>query len=156
MGRWQQRHGGRIAMTDEELERFLATARTCRMGTVGRDGTPHVTPLWFVWDGSSIWVASVVRSKRWADIANHPTVSIVVDIGEQFSELRGAEIVGTAAVVGEVPRAGEPVPELEGPERLYADKYYDGGDMAYDGRHAWLRITPSAVRSWDARKLGYV
>jgi hypothetical protein len=156
MGGARQERSARIAMADDEIDRFLATERTCRMGTVGADGTPHVTPLWFVWDGTDIWVASVVRSRRWTDIGHHPTVSVAVDTGEEFGELRGVEIVGTAKVVGEVPRAGAPVPELEAPERLYADKYYGGGGLSHDGRHAWLRVTPTAVRSWDARKLGSV
>jgi hypothetical protein len=25
--------------------------------------------------------------------------------------------------------------------------------MIYDGRHAWLRITPAKIVSWDFRKL---
>ena len=46
-----QRRGRRIAMTPEECNAFLSTERTCRVGTVGANGLPHVSPLWFVWDG---------------------------------------------------------------------------------------------------------
>jgi hypothetical protein len=29
-----------------------------------------------------------------------------------------------------------------------------GGDAMYhDGRHAWLRVTPTKIASWDFRKL---
>jgi hypothetical protein len=55
--------------------------------------------------------------------------------------------------VGEAPRTGEPVAELEVPERIFADKYA-GGRVHHDGRHAWLRITPDKIVSWDFRKLG--
>jgi hypothetical protein len=67
-------------------------------------------------------------------------------------ELRGTEMRGVAQVVGEVPRTGEPNPDLETPERLFADKYA-GGHVGHDGRHAWLRITPDKIVSWDFRKL---
>ena len=30
---------------------------------------------------------------------------------------------------------------------------YHGGGMLHDGRHAWLRITPMKITSWDFRKL---
>ena len=54
-----------------------------------------------------------------------------------------------------MPRTGEGNEELAGPERLFAAKYYGGsGAMAYDGRHAWLRLTPDKIASWDFRKLG--
>ena len=49
--------------------------------------------------------------------------------------------------------AAESVPELETPEQLFADKYA-GGRMHHDGRHAWLKVTPSKIVSWDFRKIG--
>jgi hypothetical protein len=149
----QQRRGAKIAMTEAERDAFLAAERTCRVASVGRDGSPHVTPLWFAWDGSSVWLTSIVRSQRWADLQRDRRVSVIVDAGVGFGELRGVEIRGAVDVVGEVPRTGEDVPELEVPERLFADKYA-GGRIHHDGRHAWLRVTPSKIVSWDFRKTG--
>jgi len=148
----QQRRGKAIAMSDDERDAFLVSERTCRVATVGRDGAPHVTPLWFVWDGSALWLTSIVRSQRFADVQRNQRVSVVVDAGTDFMELRGVEIRGVAHVVGEVPRAGDLEPELDTPERLYADKYA-GGHVLHDGRHAWLRIDPEKVTSWDFRKI---
>ena len=139
-------------MAPEERETFLRDERTCRVASVGGDGSPHVTPLWFVWDGASLWLTSIVRSQRWTDVQRDGRVSVIVDTGHDFMELRGVEIKGRAEVVGEVPRTGEPNAELEVPERLFADKYA-GGRVHHDGRHAWLRITPEKMVSWDFRKL---
>jgi PPOX class probable F420-dependent enzyme len=139
-------------MTAEERDRFLSSERVCRVATVGGDGAPHVTPLWFAWDGTSLWVTSLVRSQRWVDLLRDPRVSVAVDAGDDFMELRGVELRGTAVPVGEAPRTGEPVPELDEPERLFADKYA-AGRVHHDGRHAWLRITPERIRSWDFRKI---
>jgi PPOX class probable F420-dependent enzyme len=149
----RQRRGGRIAMTDHERDAFLAEERTCRVATVGGDGAPHVTPLWYAWDGSALWLTSIVRSQRWTDLQRDPRISVVVDAGSDFMELRGVEIRGRAEPVGEVPRTGEAVPELEGPEQLFADKYA-GGTVFHDGRHAWLRVVPDKIVSWDFRKIG--
>lgn len=152
-GRMQeQRRGRRIAMSVEERDRFLAGERTCRVATIGPDGAPNVTPLWFAWDGTALWLTSLVRSQRWTDLQRDPRVSVVVDAGEEFFELRGVEMRGRATPVGEIPRQGEPVPELEEPERLFADKY-SGGQMIHDGRHGWLRVQPDKVVSWDFRKV---
>ena len=148
----EQRRGRRTAMAPEERETFLRDERTCRVASVGGDGSPHVTPLWFVWDGRSLWLTSIVRSQRWTDLQRDGRVSVIVDTGHDFMELRGVEIKGRAEVVGEVPRTGEPNAELEVPERLFADKYA-GGRVHHDGRHAWLRITPEKMVSWDFRKL---
>jgi PPOX class probable F420-dependent enzyme len=147
----EQRRGKAIAMTADERDQFLVEQRTCRVGTIRGDGAPHVTPLWFAWDGTSLWLTSLVKSQRWTDLLRDGRVSVVVDAGEDFTELRGVELQGRAVPVGEAPRTGEPLAELDEPERLFADKYA-GGRVHHDGRHAWLRITPEKIQSWDFRK----
>ena len=139
-------------MTPEECDAFLNEEWICRVASAGTDGSPHVTPLWFVWDGHSLWLTSIVESQRWTDLQRDNRVAVVVDAGHDFLELRGVEFRGRAEVVGEVPRTGEPSAALEVPERLFAAKYA-GGELRHDGRHAWLRITPEKVTSWDFRKL---
>ena len=150
----QQRRGRVIAMSAGELTAFLGEQRTCRFATAGPGG-PHVAPVWFVWDGQALWVYSLTRSRRWANLARDPRAAVVVDDGHHYHELRGVEIEGEAAAVGPVPRTGgqDPqVPDLAEPERLMAAKYF-GPEMIHDGRHAWLRVTPLKIVSWDFRKL---
>ena len=152
----EQRRSRVIAMTEEERDAFLGEQRTCRLATLGPGG-PHVSPVWFVWDGGALWVYSLTRSQRWTDLQRDPRVAAVVDGGEHYHELHGVEIEGEAAVVGPVPRTADEdpqTPELTEPERLMAAKYqHPGGGMIHDGRHAWLRITPAKITSWDFRKL---
>jgi len=150
----QQRRGRVIAMSAEELDAFLTEQRTCRVATTGPDG-PHVAPVWFVWDGQALWIYSLTRSQRWANVSRAPRVAVVADDGHHYHELRGVEIEGEATVVGPVPRTGEQPqpPELAEPERRMAAKYNGQPEMTHDGRHAWLRITPLKLVSWDFRKL---
>lgn len=148
-----QKRGRRIAMTDAERDAFLAAERTCRVATVGPDGAPHVTALWFGWDGTYLWIYSITRAQRWADLQRDPRIAVVIDAGVDYLELQGVEISGTVQVVGEVPRTGEPDAELADIERQFARKYMGGGEMFHDGQHAWLRITPTKIASWDFRKL---
>ncbi|MCX2924907.1 pyridoxamine 5'-phosphate oxidase family protein [Streptomyces sp. NEAU-W12] len=149
-----QRRGRKIMMTPGELDDFLTAQRTCRVATVSADGTPHVSTLWFAWDGTSLWLYSVVRSRRWADLRRNRRVAIVVDTGEEYDELRGAELSGQAEFVGEIPRTGELCAELDVPETLFARKNFDLDEIPHDGRHAWIRLTPEKTVSWDFRKLG--
>jgi hypothetical protein len=148
-----QRRGRRIAMSGAELDGFLAAARTCRLATVGPSG-PHVSPLWFVLHDGALWIHSLNRSQRWTDLMRDPRAAAVIDAGEAYAELHGVELRGTVAAVGEVPRTGAAgAPELDAVEAAFAAKYTDGA-FGYDGRHAWLRLTPEKIVSWDFRKLG--
>jgi hypothetical protein len=122
------------------------------VATVGADGQPHVAPLWFLWHGGQIWLYSLVRSQRWADLERNPRISLVVDGGEGYAELHGVEIIGRGTVVGDVPRSTAPDSELATPELLYARKYRGTDDTTPDGRHGWLRVDVEKLVSWDVRK----
>ncbi|MFF4395392.1 pyridoxamine 5'-phosphate oxidase family protein [Streptomyces sp. NPDC001480] len=149
-----QRRGRKIMMTTGEVDEFLTTQRTCRVATVSANGAPHVSALWYAWDGVSLWLYSVVRSKRWTDLSRDPRVAIVVDSGEEYDQLRGVELTGTMEFVGEVPRIGELCAELDTAETLFARKNFGLDEMPHDGRHAWARLTPDKIVSWDFSKLG--
>lgn len=139
-------------MTPEEINGFLAQQRTCRVATIGLSG-PHATPLWFAWDGTNLWLYSVTRSQRWVDLQHDPRIGVVVDAGGDYFDLHGVEITGAVEVVGEVPRTGEPNAELAAVEAGFAGKHFGVDTMVYDGRHAWLRVRPDKIVSWDFRKL---
>lgn len=152
-----QRRGRKIALTGAEVDTLLTEERICRVATLTSSGAPHLSPLWFVWDGTSLWLYSIVRSQRWTDVRRDPRAAVVVDGGGGFTELHGVELRGRFEPVGPVPRTGdEDAPELATPERLFAAKYggRPDGSMFHDGRHGWLRLTPEKAASWDHRKLG--
>src|SRR5690606_4108231 len=131
------------------------------VATIGGDGSPHVAPLWFVWHGAFLWLNSLARSPRWTDLPKDPRLAIVVEGGEQVTDPRGAEARGTATGLGHAPpgsRPGvgaRPVEDelLRGVELSFARKYAGRDEFTADGRHAWLRITPQNVRSWDFGKI---
>ncbi|MFI1035289.1 pyridoxamine 5'-phosphate oxidase family protein [Streptomyces sp. NPDC020951] len=149
----RQRRGAAIAMSAAEIDEFLRAQPLCRVAVTASDGHPHISPLWFVWDGSALWLNSLTRSRRWSDVLKQGRLAVVVDDGGfDFGALRGVELRGPAEVVGEVPRTGEPCAELAEPEGLFGEKYA-GGTFRYDGRHGWLRVVPDDVVSWDFGKL---
>jgi hypothetical protein len=149
-----QKRARRIAMSDEERNAHLASLLVCRVGTIGADGGPHVSALWFVWDGAALWLYSLIRSQRWVNLQRDRRISVVIDTGEEYFQLRGVEFIGEVEFVGEQPRVGDPNIELEEPERLFAERYTGGTWLGYDQRHAWLRLRPRKQVTWDFRKLG--
>ncbi len=149
----EQRRGRRIAMTPEEVDDFLEQQPICRLATVNHDGSPHVSPLWFVWIDGALWLNSVVKSQRWVNLQRDRRISVVVDAGDTFAELRGVEMIGEASPMADVPRSATPDESVRVPEEVYGQKYLAGPFVA-DGAHAWVRLVPTKVVSWDFRKMG--
>ena len=67
-----QRRGRRIMMSDTERDAYLTGQRTCRVATVSAEGRPHVGALWFVWDGTSLWLYSLTRQPAPGAVAAEP------------------------------------------------------------------------------------
>ena len=56
----------------------LSSDRIGWLTTVAPDGTPQVSPIWFLWDSDEILVYSL-DSPRARNIASHPRVSLNLD-----------------------------------------------------------------------------
>jgi general stress protein 26 len=130
-------------MTPEELEEFLRTERTVRVGTVSPDGEPHVSPLWFVWHDGAMYFNSLKRSRRARDVEEGSRVSACVDAGHEYAELRGAILYGVIEQAGDVPDI----------RQMFGDKYWNGIEIPEVKSHRWLVLRPDKIVSWDFAKI---
>ncbi|KWX01418.1 pyridoxamine 5-phosphate oxidase [Carbonactinospora thermoautotrophica] len=84
-------------MTDEEWQAFLMEGtRTAKVGTVLRDGRPHVTPVWFVLDDGDLVFTTPGDSVKARSLRRDPRVCVCVDLEEQpfgFVMLEGEAVL---------------------------------------------------------------
>jgi PPOX class probable F420-dependent enzyme len=67
-------------MSDDERRRFMSDGtRTGKLATVGRDGAPHVAPIWFVLDGDDVVFMTGARTRKGRNLRRDPRASLVVD-----------------------------------------------------------------------------
>ncbi|MFQ5576611.1 MAG: helix-turn-helix domain-containing protein [Anaerolineae bacterium] len=122
-----------------EIEQFLRGAWGARLACVRRDGTPHVVPVWYEWDGQYLWVTASPNAFWKAYITGSNRVSVTVD--EPWPPLRRALIIGRA----------EPVPEagvrggLAGLRRRLARRYL--------GQGADRRAEFNRTAGWEAFRI---
>src|SRR6478609_3338438 len=75
------------ALTEAERDAFLRDLRIGRLATMREDGWPHVTPIWYVWDGGR-FVLSLGKSRRHLqNIARDPKVTLCVDEDPRTTDL---------------------------------------------------------------------
>jgi nitroimidazol reductase NimA-like FMN-containing flavoprotein (pyridoxamine 5'-phosphate oxidase superfamily) len=160
-----------IKMTAAEVATFLAEERTVTCATAGKDGWPHLMPLWYVLRGHSagepgprIWSWTYGSSQKVRNIERDARATLQVEAGEAYPELRGvmlecdvvvhreiAEIVRLGAEImtrNAVPRDAPALEEL--PE--------EARDViaAQAGKRVGLEFVERRRVSWDHRKLGGV
>ncbi|MBI4728768.1 MAG: pyridoxamine 5'-phosphate oxidase family protein [Acidobacteria bacterium] len=135
-----------LRLSPAELDELLAAERTVRAATVSPDGMPHVAPLWFVWHAGAIWVNSLIRSRRTRDVGAGSPVALCVDSGEHYGELRGAVLYGRFEEA-----AGDPY--LPGAQAVFAARYWGGAEVPALRSHAWVKLVPGRIVSWDFGKI---
>lgn len=68
------------AMTPEELHEFLTQTRIfVKIGTIGPDGWPAVSPVWYEYDGESFWLITKELTGFYQNMRRDPRVTLCID-----------------------------------------------------------------------------
>ncbi len=144
-------------MSDAEVAAFLDEERTVICATIGRDGFPHLMPLWYVMRGEDVWCWTFAKSQKVRNLERDPRATLQVEAGEQYSELRGVMLKCDVTVHRETERVAELGAEL-------FTRYESGqpGELDERVREMVLQQAPKRVAlqfrarsraTWDHRKL---
>src|SRR5215470_20308243 len=89
-----------IRMTDSELREFLAKSQTIIITSINADGTPHPMPMWYgVEPDGCIVMTTFTKSQKILNLGRDPRVTLLVEDGTVYAELRGAVLYGVAELV---------------------------------------------------------
>lgn len=147
-----------ITMTPEEREAFLAANRKVQVATVGPDGAPHLSTLFYALVGGRLAFWTYAASQKAVNLRRDPRVTCLVEDGEDYGELRGLMIRGTAQTSEdpeEVRRVGTAVTAAmtgASEEDLEAPGAREEIERAGRKRVAVL-IREERISSWDHAKL---
>jgi PPOX class probable F420-dependent enzyme len=150
-----------IRLTDAELREFLAKSQTIIITSINADGTPHPMPMWYgVEPDGSIVMTTFTKSQKIRNIERDPRVTLLVEDGTAYSELRGVVIYGKADLVRDTDQVVEIL------ARVSTKAQGDPDDATRDNirkavrgtalKRTGIRVPPDKIVSWDHRKLGGV
>lgn len=83
------------------LNDFLQQPLIARMATADLNGQPHVVPVWFGWDGTSIWISSYSNTRKVGDLEKNPKISVVIDVTNDDGENKGVIFEGSVELIRE-------------------------------------------------------
>jgi general stress protein 26 len=153
-----------IKMSDAEVAAFLREQRTVVCATNGRDGWPHLMPLWYTvrdpadGPGPRLWSWTYAASQKVRNLEHDSRATLQIEDGEQYDQLRGVMfkvdvlVHRDTALVAETGIA------------IYS-RYSGGAELGEEVRAMVARQAPKRVAlefverqraSWDHRKLGGV
>lgn len=99
-------------MTREQIRQYLSKPLLARLATSDK-GWPHVTPVWFEYDGQDFWVPIQAATRKARHVASDKRVGLIIDTFiEPISKFNITQVV----VKGEAELMK--VPSVEGPDPL--------------------------------------
>jgi hypothetical protein len=145
-----------IKMTPGEAASFLERERVVNVSTLGRDGWPHMTALWYVMRDSEPWVWTYRKSQKVKNLERDDRATLLVESGFEYAELKGVMLKTRAHIEYETERV------LGVGEELFG-KYQGGGAIddalrevlrGQAAKRVAIRFEVTEAASWDHAKLG--
>jgi len=142
-------------MTDDEVEAFLHERQTMNIASFGPDGNIHLVAMWYGFLGANPAFETFAKSQKVLNLRRDPRITVLVEDGDVYEELRGVEIVGRAIVHDD----REPLMAVAA---NVVERYFpiDNPDdipaiaEALATKRVCIEIVPEKIVSWDHRKLG--
>ena len=143
-----------IKMTDEEIDAFLHERHTMSMATIGPSGAIDLVAMWYGFVDGLIGFETKAKSQKAQNVRRDKRVTVMVEDGEKYEELRGVEIKGWAEVIDEPDQLWKlGVSVFERYQGPYTDEMKPFVEVMLRKR-VLIVVHPERVISWDHRKLG--
>jgi PPOX class probable F420-dependent enzyme len=142
-------------MSDDEVTAFLRESRKLQLGTINPDGTPHMVTMFYGLADGRIAFWTYGKAQKTRNIERDPRVTCLVETGDDYFDLRGVLLYGTARLIDE-PK------EVLGIGMIITQRMTGSLDATHELREyvehtgrkrvAYI-VEPTRLVSWDHRKL---
>lgn len=143
-----------IKMTQDEIDEFLQGRHSMSIATMNHDGTIHLVAMWYGFLEGAIAIETKAKSQKVLNLRRDPRMSVLVEDGESYEQLRGVELVGTGEIVDDPDRMFElGISVFERYQGEYSEPMKPFVEAMLNKRVV-VKMHVDKVLSWDHRKLG--
>jgi PPOX class probable F420-dependent enzyme len=147
-----------VKLTEQEIQGLLEENLKVQIASIGPDGVPHLSTLFYVVRDGRIAFWTYARSQKIKNLERDPRVTALVEDGVDYFELRGVSITGRAEIVRDVEGIYSIGAEVA--TRMVAAESFEAlGDFGRETVEKQARkrvgviVHPEKVASWDHRKM---
>ena len=134
-------------MNPEETTAFLKQPMIADLATTRPDGSPHVAPVWFLYDGDTVKVMAGRSAVKMRNIRHSPEVS--VSIATKSEPYRYALVSGSAEI------SYDGIPELLHTMSVHYRGKVEGEKYARqaieDVDFGIITVTPTKIVGWSSQ-----
>src|ERR1700760_5191191 len=90
-----------IVMSEAEITDFVPSSRTGTLATIGTDGQPHLTAMWYGVVDGEIWLETKAKSQKAVNPKRDPRGAFLIEDGDTYDTLRGDSFEGVAEIAAD-------------------------------------------------------
>jgi nitroimidazol reductase NimA-like FMN-containing flavoprotein (pyridoxamine 5'-phosphate oxidase superfamily) len=135
-----------------QIDALLSQPVLARLATSDlATGQPHVVPVWFLWDGETLWISAFTSTLKVKILRNNPRAAVLIEPDAAHpNPLQAVLLQGKAEIIAEprdfVSRQAIAIYSLYmGEEGAQAE---EPQSWAYDPENIILSIRPDKIISW--------
>jgi len=134
-------------LAQDWVQELLSQPLLARLGTANpKTGQPHVTPVWFAWDGETIFISAFISTRKAREATTNPRISVLIDTD---NPTRAVLMEGVAEVLlgaGEVSSLAEMIYARYVGEAEVSKEPYTG--WVHDAENRIIKLKPERVFAW--------
>ena len=144
----------KVVMTDAEVDEFLEGRHSMTMSTISGDGSIHSVAMWYGFLEGAVAIESKAKAQKVVNLRRNPTMTMLVEDGETYEELRGVSLMGKGEIVEEPDRIWElGVSVFSRYNAPYTEEMKPFVELMLNKRVV-VKMNVERIISWDHRKLG--
>jgi PPOX class probable F420-dependent enzyme len=148
-----EKQRSKVVMTPEEVDEFLQGRRSMTMSTIGADGSIHSVAMWYGFLEGAVAIESKAKAQKVVNLRRNPNLTMLVEDGETYEELRGVTLIGKGEIVEDPDRIWElGVSVFSRYNAPYTEEMRPFVEIMLRKRVV-VKLHVDRVISWDHRKL---
>ncbi len=80
-------------------DEFLKSQKILRLATIGKNKTPHIVPVWYIYDRKKIYIGTNTKTQKAKNVKKNKRTSYCVDVGINAPNIYGVMGQGNANLI---------------------------------------------------------
>ena len=80
-------------------DEFLKSQKVLRLATIGKNKTPHIAPVWYIYSRRKIYIGTNSTTKKARNVKRNNQISFCVDVGFNAPNIYGVMGQGKANLI---------------------------------------------------------
>jgi len=128
-------------------DEFLKSQKVLRLATVGKNKTPHIVPVWYMYSSKKIFIGTYTRTQKVKNIRKNKRVGFCVDVGINAPNIYGVNGEGKANLILEEKRVKKIATRIL--LRYFKNMKNKSAQELLDDTDCVIEIVPEKFSTWN-------